>query len=125
MNTKAILFLIFSAFLTSPILAQMPGPGAKRDMEKIRELEKQSVLRNDSVRITDRVTVVDPITGAANEQVVISVYSIYDYCQQLLGISSPDKLLNGEPMQITDPLTYEPIKVRWNAGESRIDTIPQ
>ena len=105
--------------------AQMPGPGAKRDMERIRALQKESVLHADSVRLTDRVTVVDPETGIEEVRVVVSVYSVYDYCQQLLGINSPDKLLDGQPMEITDPSTYETMKVRWNASESRIDTIRQ
>ena len=125
MNRRSLLIVLLIIGATICSSAQMPGPGAKRDMEKIRAMQKESVLHADSVRLTDRVMVVDPETGAAAEQVVVSVYSVYDYCQQLLGINSPDKLLDGQPMEITDPATYQTITIRWNASEARIDTIPQ
>jgi hypothetical protein len=103
--------------------AQMPGPGAERDMNRIKEMQRGSVLRKDSVKLTDIITVVDPETGGQEEQVVISTYSIFDYCQQLLGMNDPDVLLKGMPVQITDPNTYQPMVIQWNPTAAKVDTV--
>ena len=103
--------------------AQMPGPGAQRDMDRIKEMQRGSVLRKDSVKLIDVITVVDPESGGEEQQVVVSTYSIFDYCQQLLGMNDPDVLLKGMPVQITDPNTYEPIVIQWNPSAAKVDTI--
>ncbi len=118
-----MLTLIVLLFAGADAIAQMPGPGAKRDMERIREMQRGSVLRKDTIKLTDVVTVVDPETGREEDQVIVSKYSIFDYCQQLLGMNDPDVLLKGMPVQITDPQTYEPLVIQWNSSAARIDTI--
>ena len=50
--------------------AQMPGPGAQRDMDRIKEMQRGSVLRKDSVKLIDVITVVDPESGGEEQQVV-------------------------------------------------------
>ena len=124
MIQKLILVAILSvSFAVCGSAQNLPGPGAERDMEKIRDMQRGSVLRKDSVMIIDRISVVDPETGAEKTQVIINAYSVYDYCRLLLGINDPDQLLNGQPMTITDPANYQEMTVRWNASESKIDTI--
>ena len=114
--------IVFGIWLSSTA-QNLPGPGAERDMEKIKEMQRGSVLRKDTIEIVDRISIVDPETGAEKVQVIINAYSVYDYCRLLLGINDPDQLLNGQPMTITDPTDYQEMTILWNASESRIDTI--
>jgi len=103
--------------------AQIEGPGAKRDYERIQELKRGSVLQQDSVVLLDTIILFDPETFEEEWKIVSSKYSVFDYCKQLLGISNPNDLLDGQEMTIANPETYEPMKIRWNASESKIDTI--
>jgi len=127
MKTKLFRKLTCTGILIGAIAvtgsAQLPGPGAKRDMERIEAIKKGSVLRKDSVKLTDVISIVDPETGSTEEQVVVSTYSIYDYCRQLLGMNDPDILLKGMPVEITNPETYEPMVILWNPSEAKIDTV--
>ena len=103
--------------------AYMTWPGAKRDYERIQELKRGTVLQQDSVVLLDTIVLFDPETFEEEWKVVTSKYSIFDYCKQLLGISNPNDLLDGQEMTIANPETYEPMKIRWNASEGKIDTI--
>ena len=111
------------AFVAQDLNAQIPGPGAERDMKRIKELEKGSVLRQDSVALSDTIVVFDPENYEETMTVVNSKYSLYDYCQQILGISNPDVLLDGQPVEITDPVTYETMMIRFNPERVKIDTV--
>jgi len=103
--------------------AQLTGPGAKRDAERIEELKRGSVLQQDTITMLDTIVVFDPQTFVETWTVVTSKYSVYDYCNQILGISNPNDLLDGREMKITNPDTYAPMVVRWNASVGKIDTI--
>lgn len=103
--------------------AQLPGPGAKRDYERIKELERGTVLQRDTVVLRDTIILFDPETYVETFKVVTSKYSVFDYCKQVLGISNPNDLIDGHTMTIPNPETYEPMKVRWNVEAGKIDTI--
>lgn len=87
------------------------------------ERMRTSVLDQDSLTLVDTITLFDPETSEESVKVVRSTISWRDYCNLRLGINDPDKLLNGEPMIITDPQTYEEMTVRWNAAETKLDTL--
>jgi hypothetical protein len=103
--------------------AQIQGPGAKRDYDRIQELERGSILQKDTVVILDTIMLYDPETYVETMKIVRSKYSVYDYSKQVLGISNPNDLLDGGEMTIANPETYEPMKIRWNASAGKIDTI--
>ncbi|RLD20378.1 MAG: hypothetical protein DRI69_06355 [Bacteroidetes bacterium] len=103
--------------------AQIDGPGAQRDYDRIQELKRGSVLQQDTVVLRDTILLYDPETYVETMQIVMSRYSVFDYCRDILGISNPNDLLDGQEMSIPNPETYEPMKVRWNASEGKIDTI--
>jgi len=119
------MMLVMTALLTCFVdaNAQIPGPGAKRDYERIQELQKGSVLQKDSVVMRDTIMLYDPETYVETMKIVTSKYSVYEYCLQILGISNPNDVLDGREMTITNPETYEPMKIRWNASAGKIDTI--
>ncbi len=103
--------------------AQMDGPGAKRDFDRIQELKRGSVLQQDTVVMRDTIMLYDPETFVETMQIVVSKYSVFDYCKDILGISNPNDLLDGQEMTIANPETYDPLTVRWNASAGKIDTI--
>jgi len=103
--------------------AQMDGPGAKRDFDRIQELKRGSVLQQDTVVMRDTIMLYDPETFVETMQIVVSKYSVFDYCKDILGISNPNDLLDGQEMTIANPETYDPLTVRWNASTGKIDTI--
>ena len=116
-----VLGCLFAFFVEAT--AQLPGPGAKRDFERIKELERGTVLQRDTVVMRDTIMLYDPETYVETMTIVTSKYSVFDYCKQILGISNPNDLIDGREMTITNPETYEPMKVRWNAEAGKIDTI--
>ncbi len=103
--------------------AQLPGPGAKRDYDRIQELERGTVLQKDTIVMLDTILLYDPETYVETMTIVTTKYSVFDYCKQILGISNPNDLIDGREMNITNPETYEPMTVRWNAPAGKIDTI--
>jgi hypothetical protein len=102
---------------------QIPGPGAERDYARIQEMKRGSVLQKDSVVIRDTVMIYDPESLDETMTIVTTVYSIHEYCQQILGVNNPNDLLDGREMKIANPETYEPMTIRWNASAGKIDTI--
>ena len=105
--------------------AQIKAPGHDRDLEAIKSLQAHAVLDRDSVTLIDTVILYDPETFDETIRIIHSTMSIRDYCTEILGYDTPNELLKGEVITITNPETYEPMKIRWNATRSKIDTIPQ
>ena len=104
--------------------AQMPGPGAKSQKERYKQFEvKGGALAQDSVVQMDTVIVFDPESYEESMTVTRNVLSLYDYCQQVLGISDPDILLDGKVHEITNPVTYEKMGIQWNQSTGKIDTV--
>lgn len=103
---------------------QMPGPFYEEEQKALLERQNMSVLNRDSISIVDTVVLFDPVTSEQDTQIVESKMSIWEYCVNYLGIQNPDKILDGQTITITDPGTYESMKIRWNHTTSKIDTIP-
>ncbi len=114
---------VFCCLWQSAVHAQIKPPGYERELKEMQEEMRSSVLDQDSVTVIDTIQIYDPETYVATTRVVKSKSSWRDYCKFQLGISDPDVLLNGEPLDIIDPKTYEKIAVQWNASASKIDTI--
>ena len=112
-------------FLLSVIdaFAQINPPGYEREMQAMEERKRTNVLDKDSLTVRDTVILFDPTTEIEEVKVIESTLSWRDYMMFRLGINQPDNLLNGAPLKLTDPKTYEPITVQWNATETKLDTI--
>lgn len=108
---------------TSVAQGQITPPGHERDLQTIKDLKANSVLDQDTVVMRDTVVLFDPDTYVETMRVIESKLSIRDYCTVILGYDTPNDLLKGEVITITNPVTYEPLKIKWNAQLSKIDTI--
>ncbi|MDX1478201.1 MAG: hypothetical protein R3301_10890 [Saprospiraceae bacterium] len=120
--------LLATALLTCcsvSAVAQIKAPGHDRDLETIKTMRANAVLDRDSVTLVDTIVLFDPDTYVQTTRIIKSTMSIRDYCTELLGYDSPDELLKGEVITITNPQTYQPMKIKWNPARSKIDTIPQ
>ena len=104
--------------------AQITPPGYERELELYKQQSKLSTMERDSVVVVESVTVYNTETEQDETTVVTTKMSVGYYCRAWLGIMNPDVLLDGKPRKITDPKTYEEMKIRWNAQASKIDTIP-
>ena len=120
---QAILTFIFVG-LVATLSAQITPPGYERELEMLKNQRKESRLELDSVVVVETVKVYDPETDKEETNVVETKMSVGYYCREWLGIMNPDVLLDGKPRTITDPNTYEQMKIRWNAQAVKIDTIP-
>lgn len=120
-------FFYFGLFtLTSGSLnAQIRPPGYEREVQAMEERKRTSILDQDSVMVVDTVTLFDPATYEETIKIVKSNLSWRDYMNLRLGINEPDILLNGAPLTVLDPNTYEKIVLQWNATATRLDTIRQ
>ena len=105
-------------------IGQISPPGYEREMERYKAQQKISPLERDSVTVIDTVEVFDPETYESTTQIIITNYSLKDYCINFLAITDPNMLLDGKPHTIIDPRTYEDIIIRLNSS-GKIDTIPK
>lgn len=107
-------------FLSAAATAQITPPGYEREV-KMREAEKQlSKLDRDSMMVTDTVIVFNPETYEESIMVVNTNYSLRDFCKNVLGMSDPDILLDGQPHTIIDPKDYGDMVVRLSDGKIEI-----
>ncbi len=121
---KNILVIMITLGMSVTAIAQMPGPGAKSQAERYKKFEVTGgALAQDSVVQIDTVILFDPVSYEETFTVTVNKLSIYDYCQQVLGISDPDMLLDGKVHTITNPLTYDKMQIQWNQTAGKIDTI--
>ncbi len=111
-------------FLSAGATGQISPPGYEREMERYKAQQKISPLERDSVTVIDTIEVFNPETYESTVQVIITNYSLSDYCKNFLAITDPDMLLDGKPHTVIDPRTYEDIIIRLNAS-GKIDTIPK
>ena len=109
----------------SDLQAQIRPPGYEREIAAMEVRRQTSVLEKDSVTVRDTIVLFDPDTYRDTMKFVSSQISWKDYLMFRLGVNEPEKLLNGEPMTIMDPGTYEDITIRWNASATKLDTIRQ
>jgi hypothetical protein len=121
---KPILTLPVALFaLNSMTTAQIRPPGYEREVKAMEERSRTSVLEKDSVVVIDTISLFDPVTYQETMRIVSSDISWRDYCMFRLGINKPEDLLDGQPMTLMDPRTYESITVQWNAAATKLDTI--
>lgn len=118
-----ILLQVFLMALSTSANAQIPPPGYERYKAMEAERNKMSPLQRDSVTLVDTVRVFDPATYEETVTIVVSRYSQYDYCKNLLGLNDPNILLDGKPHTVTNPINYEDLIIRYNE-RGKIDTIP-
>ena len=123
--TRLLTFSFFGILCATTLSAQMPGPFAEEERQQRLAMQQASILTKDSIILYDTARLYDPVTFEETVRIVRSKMSIWEYCTNYLGIPNPDRLLDGQTMTITDPETYDKIKVRWNHNTSKIDTIPQ
>jgi hypothetical protein len=107
-------------FLSAAAVAQITPPGYEREM-KLKEAEKQlSALDRDSMMVTDTIIIFNPETYEETTSVVNTNYSLRDFCKNVLGMSDPDILLDGQPHTIIDPKDYGDMVVRLSNGKIEI-----
>jgi hypothetical protein len=103
--------------------AQIRPPGYEREVQAMEERRRTNVLDIDSVMVADTVTLFDNETYEESVRVINSNLSWRDYLMFRLGINQPDVLLNGAPLTITDPRTYDQLTLQWDASNTKLDTI--
>lgn len=103
--------------------AQIRPPGYEREVAEMEQRRYTNVLDRDSLTVIDTIVLYDPDTYAETMRIVKSRISWREYCTGRLGINQPEQLLNGAPMTLTDPRTFEKVVVQWNASTSKLDTI--
>lgn len=118
-------FGLLGCMLTIDATAQIKPPGFEREVQAMEERKRTNVLDKDSVIVVDTITLFDPTNYEETMRIVNSNMSWRDYMMLRLQINQPDILLNGAPLKLTDPKTYETMIVQWNAGISKLDTIRQ
>lgn len=118
-------FFFLCMICTVPVHAQITPPGFEREVRAMEERKRTSILDQDSVMVIDTITLFDPTTYEETMRIVRSHLSWRDYLMLRLGINQPDILLNGNPLNVTDPKTYEKIIVQWNASSTKLDTLRQ
>ena len=116
--------LIGIIFLTIPAFSQMPPPGYERAMKMKQEMENKPLLDRDSVTLVDTTVIFDPSTYESETKIIVTRYSLRDYCKAYLNMNDPDILLDHQQHTIVDPKTYEDMIIRLNAS-GKIDTIPK
>jgi hypothetical protein len=104
-------------------MAQIRPPGFEREVQAMEERKRTNILDKDSVTVVDTITLFDPSSYEETMRIVNSNMSWRDYMMLRLGINQPDALLNGAPLTLTDPKTYETLIVQWNSGAAKLDTI--
>ena len=111
-------------FLANNLSGQITPPGYEREQEMRKYQKDLGQLDRDSITLTDTVVVFDPSTYQETVMVVVTNYSMRDFCKNFLGMSDPDILLDGKPHTIVDPKTYGDLTIKLNSS-GKIDTIPQ
>src|SRR4029078_5298261 len=102
---------------------QMPPPGYERAVKMQKERESIPSLDRDSITVVDTAVIFDPTTYEEETKIIVTTYSLRDYCKQFLGMNDPDILMDHQPHTIVDPKTYEDMIIRLNPA-GKIDTIP-
>jgi len=119
------MFLAFGIlFYTAPAFSQMPPPGYERAVKMKMAQDNIPKMDRDSVTLVDTTEIFDPVTYESETKIIVSRYSLRDYCRQYLGMNDPEILLDQQPHTILDPKTYEDMTIRLNSS-GKIDTIPK
>ncbi len=111
-------------FLPEQANAQITPPGYEREKKLWMEQRGQgSVLDDATVIVLDTSIIIDPDTFKETVKVIRDTMTARAYLEGRLGVQEPDRLLNGVPVKITDPVSYEELIIRWNDKLRKIDTL--
>ncbi len=125
LRTKQKAGLVFCLlFICSFAIGQINPPGYERELKMYKAQQGISAIERDSITFTDTIQIFDPETYESTTEIIVTRYSIKDYCKNFLAITDPDMLLDGKPHTIIDPRTFEEIIIRLNSS-GKLDTIPQ
>lgn len=117
-----IFLLLF--FLPAPVSAQIKPPGYERERKLWMEQREQgSSIDGATVIVLDTSIIIDPETFKETVKIIRDTMTVRAYLEGRLGVQEPDRLLNGVPVKITDPVSYEELIIRWNDKTRKIDTL--
>jgi hypothetical protein len=124
MKSFSLLLILGILFFAAPAFSQMPPPGYERAMKEKLAQDNIPKMDHDSVTMVDTAVIFDPVNYESETKIIVTRYSLRDYCRQFLGMNEPEILLDHQPHTILDPKTYEDITIRLNSS-GKIDTIPK
>ena len=111
-------------FLPEKVGAQIKPPGYERERKLwLEQREQGSVLDQETVIVLDTSIIIDPETFKETVKIIRDTMTVRAYLEGRLGVQEPDRLLNGVPVKITDPVSYEEMIIRWNDKIRKIDTL--
>jgi hypothetical protein len=119
-------FFIFPFFLVLFIgsaTAQITPPGYEREVEQMKEQKKASIMDRQSVIAIDTAIIIDPDDFSETIKITRDTITLRQYCEGRLGVQNADRLLDGKPRTITNPITYEDMIIQWNRSAGRLDTL--
>jgi len=102
----------------------MPPPGYERAVKDKQARESIPMMDRDTITLVDTAMIYDPTTDESETKIIVTKYSLRDYCRQFLNINDPEILLDHQPHTIIDPKTYDDLVIRLNAS-GKIDTLPK
>jgi hypothetical protein len=124
MKIRGLFMILGILFFSAMAYSQMPPPGYERAVKMKQAQESIPKMDRDSVTLVDTTEIYDPTTDESEIKIIVSRYSLRDYCRQYLGMNDPEILLDQQPHTILDPKTYEDLTIRLNSS-GKIDTIPK
>ena len=124
MKSFSLLLILGILFFAAPAFSQMPPPGYERAMKEKLAQDNIPKMDHDSVTMVDTAVIFDPVNYESETKIIVTRYSLRDYCRQFLGMNEPEILLDHQPHTILDPKTYEDMTIRLNSS-GKIDTIPK
>jgi hypothetical protein len=122
---KSFLAILFASFgQIHEAASQINPPGYERQRQIQQAMLNTPILDRDTITVIDTTLIFDPNTYEEETKIIISKYSLRDYCKAFLGIQDPDILLDRKPHKIVDPRTYEDMIILLNEA-GKLDTIPK
>ena len=121
--TSMVLFSII-ILMPNQMDAQITPPGYEREKAELNKRPPMTMLDRDSVTMVDHVKIYDTETNEETVKIVTTRKSLREYCLHWLGVQDPDKMLDGQPIKILNPNTYEEMTIKLNLQAHKIDTIP-
>jgi hypothetical protein len=115
---------VLLSFMISQSFAQITPPGFEREVELYKKQRSGSIMDREKIIVIDTSLIIDPDTFKETVKVTRDTITLREYCEGRLGVQNADRLLDGRPHKITNPITYEDMIIRWNRGVGKLDTLP-
>ena len=117
-------FFLLLLILPERASAQIKPPGYERERKLwLEQRDQGSALDDATVIVLDTSVIIDPDTFKETVKVIRDTMTMRAYLEGRLGVQEPDRLLNGVPVKITDPVSYGEMIIRWNDKLRKIDTL--